>query len=276
MSFKIKNIIIGKNSNLSEYLLDYLENPEIISIKDLLINKDNLNKYKKYKINIIINSFQPAIFINNLDEPIDYINNAILSTAYILEACKNLDINKLIYTSSSSVYGNNIYCKETDTLLPTNLHSSLKIANEKMVEKFCLERKIDFTITRIFNMYGGKDNFSIISKIIKAYFDNSELIIINNGSSIRDFININDVVKVYKKLLDIKNLNYINIGSGVGFSLKEILNYLELKGIKINTTSINKNEIKISTSCIENLAKLIDINQFINVKSFLVETLKKY
>lgn len=46
-------------------------------------------------------------------------------------------------------------------------------------------------------MYGGNDNFSIISKIIKAYKNNEEL---NNGNAIRDFIHIEDVVDIYSKI----------------------------------------------------------------------------
>ena len=45
-------------------------------------------------------------------------------------------------------------------------------------------------------MYGGNDEFSIISKIINVYKDNSILNLVNNGEGIRDFIHINDVIEI--------------------------------------------------------------------------------
>lgn len=267
------NLIIGKESNLSNYLSNYLESYELISSREVIKKPEILNKFANKNVNIIINSFQTAIQLNNLSNPISYIENSILNTSYILNSTKYLKVNKLIYTSSSSVYGDNIYCKENDILLPTSLHSALKIANEKLIEKFCKENNIDYTITRIFNMYGGNDVFSVISKIINAYKKDLILTIVNNGNAMRDFIHIQNVVEVYAKLLEVKDIPYINIGTGKGVSLREVLNYLEFKGYKIATENITKNEIKISTASIENLLKIVDTNKFIDVEKFIVEEL---
>ena len=271
----MKNIIIGKNSNLSSHLLDNIDNVELISSRKLINNNELINKYQNEPINIIINSFQPAIEINNTNNPIDYINNTILSTAIILEKVKTLNLNKLIYSSSSSVYGDNIYCKETDPTSAKNLHAALKIANEKLVEKFCKEHNFNFTITRIFNMYGGNDNFSIISKIINAFKNDEVLSLVNNGNAIRDFIYVEDVAKVYQYILSNETPNILNIGSGLGISIKSIIDYLENEHIFIKTSTKFKDEIKISTASVELLQSFIDTNNFMNPKIFIKNRLKK-
>ncbi len=74
-------------------------------------------------------------------------------------------------------------------------------------------------------MYGADDNFSIISKIIKAYKNNEELNIVNNGNAIRDFIHIEDVVDIYSKILDKKDIKILNIGSGNGSSIKKYFRF---------------------------------------------------
>ena len=271
-----KVFIIGKGSNLSSFLSKKIINSKLISSREILTNIEELNVLKdNLPINIIFNNFQPATKLNEFFNLENYVINSILTTSKVLDFIKNnqIKINKIIYTSSSSVYGNNILCNENDELKPMNLHASLKVANEKLVEKFCIENSIDYTIARIFNMYGGDDNFSIISKIIKAYKNNEELNIVNNGNAIRDFIHIEDVVDIYSKILDKKDIKILNIGSGNGSSIKNILDFLNNHNIKIKTKNIQREELKISTADISKLKELFKKDTFFEVEDYLKKEL---
>ncbi|RZV17740.1 NAD-dependent epimerase/dehydratase family protein [Aliarcobacter butzleri] len=271
-----KVIIIGRNSNLTNQLSSKFLDCNILSSREILSSSKILNELKEQlDINIIFNNFQAAINLNKFDNLESYISNSIVVTSRILDFIKNnrIKVNKIIYTSSSSVYGNNILCKENDELKPMNLHASLKVSNEKLVEKFCIENNIDYTITRIFNMYGGDDNFSIISKIIKAYKNNEELNIVNNGNAIRDFIHIEDVVDIYSKILDKKYIKILNIGSGNGSSIKNILDFLYNHNIKIKTKNIQREELKISTADLSKLKKLFKKDTFFEVEDYLKKEL---
>jgi len=269
----LSNIIIGKNSNLTTKLLEKDKFSIAISSREVLKSLNIISKYKNEEINIVFNNFQPATRLNLLSNTEEYVTNSILVTAKVLDYFKDIQINKIIYTSSSSVYGNNILCNENDELKPMNLHASLKVANEKLVEKFCIENSIDYTIARIFNMYGGDDNFSIISKIIKAYKNNEELNIVNNGNAIRDFIHIEDVVDIYSKILDKKDIKILNIGSGNGSSIKNILDFLNNHNIKIKTKNIQREELKISTADISKLKELLKKDTFFEVEDYLKKEL---
>lgn len=271
-----KVFIIGKGSNLSSFLSKKIINSKLISSREILTNIEELNVLKdNLPINIIFNNFQPATKLNEFFNLENYVVNSILTTSKVLDFIKNnqIVVNKIIYTSSSSVYGNNILCNENDELKPMNLHASLKVANEKLVEKFCIENSIDYTIARIFNMYGGDDNFSIISKIIKAYKNNEELNIVNNGNAIRDFIHIEDVVDIYSKILDKKDIKILNIGSGNGSSIKNILDFLNNHNIKIKTKNIQREELKISTADISKLKELLKKYTFFEVEDYLKKEL---
>ena len=271
-----KVFIIGKGSNLSSFLSKKIINSKLISSREILINIEELNVLKdNLPINIIFNNFQPATKLNEFFNLENYVVNSILTTSKVLDFIKNnqIVVNKIIYTSSSSVYGNNILCNENDELKPMNLHASLKVANEKLVEKFCIENSIDYTIARIFNMYGADDNFSIISKIIKAYKNNEELNIVNNGNAIRDFIHIEDVVDIYSKILDKKDIKILNIGSGNGSSIKNILDFLNNHNIKIKTKNIQREELKISTADISKLKELLKKDTFFGVEDYLKKEL---
>jgi len=267
----IKTIIIGKNSNLSNKLIFKIYNCISISSRDILDNINILKEYKDEKINIIFNNFQPATMLNNISNVEKYIENSIGITSKILNFFRinNIKINKVIYTSSSSVYGNNILCSENDELKPLNLHASLKVSNEKLIENFCMENNIDYTIARIFNMYGGDDNFSIISKIINAYKSNSELTIVNNGNAIRDFIHIDDVVDIYIRLLEIKDIKILNVGTGNGTSIKNIIDFLYNQNIKLKTKNIFRDELKTSTSNNRLLFDRLKKENFIKVENYV-------
>jgi nucleoside-diphosphate-sugar epimerase len=266
---QITTIIIGKNSNLSRAMLNRQSDFILISSRSLSLDIDILNQYKRKKINLIFNNFQPATQLDKFNNLAKYIENSILTTSRVLDYFQNTIINKIIYTSSSSVYGNNILCNEEDGLKPLNLHASLKISNEKLIEQFCMKNSIDYTITRVFNIYGGSDKFSIISKIIDSYLNKKELIIINNGNAIRDFIHIEDVASVYLRLLNVKDIKILNVGTGEGVSIKSILDYLSNNGINIQIKNITKKELKVSTSDNKLLYDYLKIRSFAKIENFL-------
>ena len=268
-------IIIGKNSNLSNHLLGKLYNSTAISSRDILSDINILSKYKEQQVSLIFNNFQPAVKLNEMLNAEEYIMNSIGSTSKVLNYCQvaNINIKKIIYTSSCSAYGDNIFCSETDETKPTSLHASLKVANEKMIEKFCENNKINYTIVRLFNMYGGLDKFSIISKLISAIRDNKEITIVNHGNSIRDFIHIDDVVDVYKKLLEVEGIKLINIGTGIGTSVKSIIDFLKQNNINIKINNIFRDELETSTANIKLLNELLNKESFVIIEDYVKKEL---
>ena len=274
-----KTLIFGSRSNLSYQLKKHIKNSELISSEMVLNNKNHLEKFKSsHKINIIINSFYPASKLTNYSEPDIYIKSSILTLAIVLDHIKRfqLNIGKLLYSSSASVYGVNSLCNESDVLMPLSLYSSLKITCEKLIEGFCNEMNIDFIIARVFNMYGGNDNFSVISKIINASLLKKTLHLVNNGTSVRDYIHIDDVVNCYKLMLKSNANGVINVGSGKGNSVKSILEFLKVKGInQINIKNHKKVEVETSIANIKKLSDIVDCNNFIDILDYIALEVKK-
>ena len=271
------HLIIGKKSNLSQRLAEKLKNVFLISTEDILNDVTVLNPYIGKRISIIFNNFQTATKLGDVSAPERYIAYSIGATSKVLEFAKEkiFEVNKIIYTSSSSVYGNNILCKEGDEVKPTSLHASLKAANEKMIAQYCKENSIDFTIARIFNMYGGDDHFSVISKLLACCRNGNSFTVANHGSAIRDFINIEDVVAIYEQLLQIKNLPIVNLGTGEGVSIKNIIDFLKLHNVDLHVNNIMKEEIKMSTADNNLLLAQLGIKKFIKVDEYLLNEVSK-
>jgi len=233
-----------------------------------------LDQYSGKKINLIFNNFQPSTQLNSYSNPNLYIDLSISLTIGVLMHLINngFDIKKIIYTSSCSVYGNVEIADENFQASPIGIAPSLKYINEQFLDKICHQHNLNLTIARVFNLYGGNDKFSIISKVIKCYLYDTVLKIINNGDAIRDFIYIDDVANTYIKLLSNSSIGagILNIGTGKGQSLSMIINRLHNKGYSIKTQNISSKEIAFSQAGVEKLKNIIDIDSFIDVHEYLL------
>lgn len=96
--------------------MKHFEDVITISSQEIVHNSAILNRFEAQPINLIFNNFQTANKLGDVTHPQSYIEYAIYTTSKVLEFIKEhrLHVNKIIYTSSSSVYGNNILCKESD------------------------------------------------------------------------------------------------------------------------------------------------------------------
>lgn len=278
MNKTIPNIIIfGKRSNLSIALHKHLESSITVSREEYFNKTFDLQSFHSVdNLKIIINAFYPSTLLNDFTHPKEYITDSIYLLSSIFADIKSLNmknIDKIIYTSSAAVYGNNPKCRESDLLMPQNLYGSLKLASEKLVESFCEALGIEYTIARIFNMYGGKDSFSIIGKMIRATLNKTVIKIANHGDAIRDFVHIDDVVAIYIKLLEDTNINHINIANGRGVSIKSIMDAIEASGFSLCKEYIERKEIDTSIACIDKLSTLIDVSQFKHVDEYVKKSL---
>ena len=140
----IKNIILGQNSLITKHLSKYIKKSNIFSANNF--NQKNIDKIiEKKKINLIFNNFYPSKNLNSLDTK-DYKKFCALSLekiSMILEKVPSSKINKIIYTSSASVYRvpENLSNIKTDKF-NRELYSSFKLAAEKMILNFANRKKI--------------------------------------------------------------------------------------------------------------------------------------
>jgi UDP-glucose 4-epimerase len=261
----MKTVILGRDSNLSRALAQRIPRTALISARALLSGEADLG-LDGSPTRVILNSFQPATRLRDVDDPIGYVDRAIGATARALDACvRSGGVERLIYTSSASVYGDNIECRESDAPRGSGLHSGLKVANEALVRQVCAGHGIDATVVRLFNMYGGNDRFSIISKVIAAARDGHALTLVNEGNAIRDFIHIDDVVSSYLALLETRDVPIVNVASGRGVSIRNLVDALALHGTHISTSSIRRDEIRVSTANVERLSRYVDPDTFTRV-----------
>ena len=274
----IKNIIIGKNSHVTNSLVKFLDNKIVFSSNEF--SQENLKKIKSFKkINLIINSFYPAKFLNELTYH-NYESFEKLSIRILIDLLKKINpnqINKIIYSSSASVYKllENINNQNLDKF-NRDLYSAFKLSSEKIILNYCVKNKVDYYIFRLFNTYGNpNDKFSFIEKIIRSKKKKNEIIkLINKGNSIRDFININDVAKIYKIFINKKIKSGIyDLGTGKGYLIKDIINSIKFPKSKILNVN-NVSEIHNSIAKNKDLQKFLKNFKYENLNHYLKKNLK--
>jgi nucleoside-diphosphate-sugar epimerase len=255
-------LILGRASNLTQVLHPVVPDAVVVSARELMTGA-RLPLASGEPCSVIINAFQPATALRDVSDPVGYVERAIGVTAKLLEALREHRVAKVIYTSSASVYGDSVACRETDRTSASGLHAGLKLAAESLVRQVCEARGVDFTIARLFNMYGGDDQFSVLSKVIAAARNGTEMTLTNHGNAIRDFIHVDDVARVYTVILTTPAVPIVNVASGVGVSIRNVVDALAIHGHAIRTRSVSRpDEIRISTANVELLNTLVDTRGF--------------
>jgi FlaA1/EpsC-like NDP-sugar epimerase len=256
----MKTIILGKNSYLSNNLKKSISNSHVYSITDKKLSELNFTN-----CNIIINSFYSSLKLEKIDSYEDFLKRSLYDLSIFLDKIKGVKSRKIIYSSSSSIY-NSINDYDFKDERNRKMYSSTKYNAENLIKNFCIKNKINLCIARIFNIFGGSEQFSVISKIINSFKNQKNTLkLINNGNSIRDFVHIKEVINIYKKIIKNNENGIVDIGSGYGTKINEIINYLgeknfTLKNIKKDEaqSSIGYNSIisRNENNSLENFIKL--------------------
>ncbi|HOW29915.1 MAG TPA: UDP-glucose 4-epimerase GalE [archaeon] len=203
----------------------------------------------KEKIDAVIHFAGYLAVGESVKIPEKYYTNNVINTLNLLNCMKECNVNKIVFSSSAAVYGSprRIPITEEDTLDPINPYGETKLIVEKMLKYFENAYGFHFVALRYFNASGadssgnlGEDHnpeTHLIPIVINAIINNQEIKIFGtdyetkDGTCIRDYVHVTDLAQAH--VLAINHLitggqsNIFNIGSGNGFSNKEIITVSE-------------------------------------------------
>ena len=157
-----KIIIIGKRSNLSNSISKYLKDSIVLPTTQIKNLEEILKRNETSTI--IYNTACKSTLINEKIDPTLFSYYSFGNLSEFIKICLKYEtkVEKIIYTSTSALYGNNKFSNEDSPCKIYNLYASLKFSSELLLKRYILRSKIKLIITRIFNMYGGDDQFFII------------------------------------------------------------------------------------------------------------------
>jgi len=250
--------------NFNTYYSNSLKKDRIMELKKFrnfrfekidITNKKKLDIFfKKKKISLIINLAAQAGVRYSLIKPTEYVDNNVLGFYNIISAANKYKVKRIIYASSSSVYGDSVIfpLSEKQKIKPKNIYALSKKINEEMADVFSEQFKIYFVGLRFFTVYGewGRPDMFMM-KYLESSFNSSKKFYLNNfGNHIRDFTYIDDVCEIIKRLILSKNKKkyhqFFNICSNNPLNLSKIINQinkLTFKKPRIFKRSLQKADV---------------------------------
>ena len=193
----------------------------------------------------------------------------------VVECCRKFNIKKLLFASSSSVYGNNQdvpFSESTDTNMPLNLYAATKKMNELIAYSYASLYQIQSIGLRFFTVYGPWSRADMATLTFIKNIDTGIAIkLYNSGNMQRDFTFVTDIVESIQRLTDkmlslgsTMDIPYqiYNIGGGHPVNLREYVNEIEnILGKKaiIENHELQKGEMLNTYSDCTLLSEYIDI-----------------
>lgn len=209
--------------NLKLYECD-IRDKEVIG---KLINKD---------IDVVVHLAAMAGVRNSIENPRLYYEVNVLGTLNILEACKASNVGKIVFASSSSVYGNNktVPFKEEDRVdFPISPYAATKKSGELMCYTYHLLYSFNIASLRFFTVYGPRQRPDLaIHKFTEKIFNGEEIPIYGDGTTKRDYTYISDIVDGILKAIEWVNKNensyeIFNLGESRTISLNFMLDTIQ-------------------------------------------------
>jgi UDP-glucose 4-epimerase len=263
------NLSYGKKENISK-LVNEMIIGDVANIEDLDKVKD---------VDYVFHFGSPSSVILFNRDPTGCFHSTVCGFLNVLEWAKKKNIEKLIYASSASVYGNTPLPQSEDMRpKPVNLYGVAKLACETLARNYFNE--VPSVGLRIFAGYGPgeehKGDFaSVITLFLRSILSNQPPIVYGDGMQKRDFVYIDDIVDsiIASAKQKVKN-TIINVGSGKSYSFNEVLGILsKLLNRNVKPIYINKptNYLNNTLADITKLRKLLKVNPI-----SLEEGIKKY
>jgi len=221
----------------------------------------------------------PGVRISIQNAPMVTKNN-ILSTVNVFEKALKSDIEKVVIASSSSVYGNPLYTPvdESHPKNPISPYAVSKLCCEMYADYYFREYNLPVTSLRFYTVYGprGRPDMAIrifFSKIMK----NDQIKIFGDGSQIRDFTFISDIVDGLILASEVKQSSgeIFNLGCSNPIQLNQLIEKMyKIADRTRNTLYIEKQkgDVKITSSKIDKARKILQFDPKVNIDEGLKKT----
>ncbi len=231
----IDNLSTGSDDNIN----DFLSFPNYEFLNGDITDLDDCLKACQ-GIDMICHQAALGSVPRSIKNPIASSAVNVMGFLNILEAAKMKNIKRVVFASSSSVYGDSLELPKVENVVghPISPYAASKVANEAFARAYSKVYDLEIIGLRYFNVFGPRQNpngayAAVIPKFIQAVINGEDVIIDGEGAQTRDFTFIENVVQANVKALTVDNLAAIgeifNIAYGEHYSILELYNFIAKK-----------------------------------------------
>ena len=218
--------------NLSSGKKEYLNENAIFHNIDISLMKTKSDYFMFEDVDVVFHLAACAEVDPSIKNPIPFHNANVNGTLNVLMACREKKVKRIVYSASSSCYGNPIEIPTTENaeIHPMSPYALQKLIGEQYCKLFSELYGIESVCLRYFNVYGSRQRdkgaYSLVTGIfMRQYANNESLTITGDGEQQRDFISVDDVGKANVLASwseKVGSGESINIGNGEAISINEV------------------------------------------------------
>jgi GDP-L-fucose synthase len=230
--------------------------------------------------------------VYNMNHPAGTLTPNLLINTNMLEGARLENVERYLFSGSSSVYPPNLDVLEEDKAWEGNPHGSdsffawSKRMGELQAKAYADEYGMSIALVRLGNPYGPRDNFDLeTSHVIPALISKAvnkidPFVVLGAGEAVRSFVHVKDVVNAMTQVLEVySKCDPVNIASGESVKIKDLVNMvLELtnyKGeLKFDVTKPEGHLLKVLS--IKKLQDKVGYKPMINLREGVKDTIEWY
>ena len=282
----IDNLNNYYDTGLKEQRLKRLKGFKNFTFKkiDLIDEKKLNNVFLNFNPSIVIHLAAQAGVRYSIENPRAYLDSNLIGFHNVIEQCRRCKINKLIYASSSSIYGLNEkipFSVNDKTDYPVSLYGATKKSNELVAHAYSHLYGVKTIGLRFFTVYGpwGRPDMAYFS-FTKKIIEGRKIEVFNHGNMQRDFTYIDDIVDGIRNTIE-KDFNFeiFNLGNSKSEDLMTMIRIIE-KELNINAKIVFKDmqagDVFKTYADIKKSSKMLEFKPKVSLQVGLKRTIDWY
>lgn len=277
----LDNFATGKRNNLKKFYND-------IELFEGDIRGYHIVRQAVEGVEVILHQAALPSVPRSINDPITTNEVNVVGTLNVLDAAKECGVRRIVYASSSSVYGDNPELPKHEKMLPNPLspYAVSKLAGEKYCQVFRQLYNIETVVLRYFNVFGPRQDpnsqySAVIPLFITAVMHDKQPVIFGDGTQSRDFTFVKNVVDgnllaSEKEIGDENVMNCACHGQVTLNNLVKEINNLFGKSIPPVHSNPRPGDIKHSYADIALAEKVIGFKPAVSFEEGLKQTIEFY
>lgn len=257
-------------------------NEELFKLPNYTFYRQDISDYEKLleifeeeRPEAVIHLAAQAGVRYSLENPWAYARSNYLGGMNIFEIAKRLKIKRVIYASTSSVYGNNEkqpFSEDDRCDTQISLYAATKKANEVLAYSYHKQYGIEMAGVRFFTVYGtyGRPDLALF-KFVKNILTDKPIDVYNNGDMMRDFTYVEDIVDGLLAILEKEELSYeiYNLGGDNPVPLMKFVELIEKnlgKKAEINFMPMQMGDVKATVADVSKARKELGFDPKVKIE----------
>ncbi len=273
-------LIIGGAGFIGSHLVDLLNNnnehelvvmdnlssgsrdniPHAVKFYEMDIrNKDLDTIFAEHHFDVVINLAAQTMVPYSLEHPDEDADINILGLINVLNCCRKHSVQRVIFSSSAAVYGNNINVplKENEASVPMSFYGITKMTAEHYLRVYSELYGLDAIVFRFANVYGERQGNGgeggVVSIFAKRIAEGLPISLFGDGEQTRDFVYAGDIAAAIIAALDVKGYHTINVSNAIEVSINELIhNFGQVAQKEIKVERREERPGDIYRSCLDN------------------------